>query len=75
MMYVDHYEIKPPIYEKFTDENQINCLHINFRLENGLMYLYKVFSSFCDKCLHYAYNISHESNTPLLHMKSTFTFQ
>ena len=32
------YEIKPPIYEKFIENNK--CIHTKGMLENGLMYLY-----------------------------------
>ena len=38
MMCMGHYEIKPPIYEKFIEKNK--CIHTNDMLENGLMYLY-----------------------------------
>ena len=39
---VGHYEIKPPIYEKFMKNKK--CICTNGMLENGLMYLYKAFS-------------------------------
>ena len=38
MTCVGHYEIKPPIYEKFIEKNK--CIRTNDMLENGLMYLY-----------------------------------
>ena len=33
-----HYEIEPPMYEKFIKKNK--CLCTNNKPENGLMYLY-----------------------------------
>ena len=38
MTCVGHYEIKPPINEKFIIEKN-KCIHTSGRLENGLMYL------------------------------------
>ena len=38
MACVGDYEIKLPMYEKFTKNNK--CIHIDGNLENGLMYLY-----------------------------------
>ena len=34
-----HYEIKPPMYEKFMEKNK--CIHTNGMLESRLMYLYQ----------------------------------
>ena len=41
MIFVGHYEFKPPIYQKVIKKNK--CIRTNGMLENGLMYLYWAF--------------------------------
>ena len=38
MKCVGHHEIKPQVYENFTEKNKFKCA--NSRLKHGLMYLY-----------------------------------
>ena len=45
MTFVDHYENKTHVYEKFVKKNK--CVRTNSVLENGLMYLYHCLRRTC----------------------------
>lgn len=66
-----HCEMKPPIYEKFTEKNKY--IHTNGKLENGLMCLYQAYQCNVINVSIVYTNKNHESNRPLLFIKSTFT--
>ena len=56
MTCVGHYEIKPPIYDRFVEKKK--CVRTNGILENGLMHFYNFLKFQCDKCLQKLYKLS-----------------
>ena len=71
MACMGHCEIKPPVYEKFTEKKK--SVHTN-KLENGLTSLYGAFQFDVINASTIYTNINQELNVALLHVKSMFTF-
>ena len=70
----DHYEIKSPIYKNFIKKRK--CIHTNGMPENGLIYVCEVFQfNAINASTTHTQNVNHETSMPILHIKSTFTFQ